>query len=178
MQVLRVYPVAPGRWSGWSAIEPAGAEGWSVLDDDPHDSDASYIYLPKLAEPSGRASFRFASAMGIVPESITVYGVARKEGGAVKKYQIGFARGDSAATGFGAAFTLVADYSTCQRDFAVSPITGLAWTAAEMTQLELCVQSVPDIITNCYVTMLHADIYFVKPRHLDYGGDRKGAVLK
>jgi hypothetical protein len=152
-----------GYWQGWASFSGAPF-AYQCIDDSngtTHDSGATKINLGRLVLPAGIISFPvMLMAEHMIPQSLTVNVAAVKVGATHPDLQIGFARGS--ATGFDpTAFTAGVSYSVATRTFSTNPITGLAWSAADLVGLEVCVQSMFGQVGSNDISLVSGSITYI-----------------
>jgi len=158
-------PQSDGLYRGWSSLVGA-TEGFRAVDDSSgtaHDGSASYFVLPRLVAPAGMVSFPlFASVAGLTPTAIAINIVAQRGGASHPRIQVGFLRG--AASGFDP--TLIdapASWTLFAYNFTTNPLTGLAWSAADLPGLEVLLQSEAFTLGSNQVTLVSGTLFYLEP---------------
>jgi len=153
---------ADGFYQGWSSLS-AGTDGYLMVDDSAstsHDSDSSYLILPRLTDPGGIISFPcFRIAEGLIPTSIVVTAVGQIETGTpLLKFGFSDSSGNTGLS-FG-DLTPDASYNLMQTTFNTNPIDLTAWTAASLAGLEVLVQMKAATVATARITLVSVQMTY------------------
>lgn len=169
MSTVNLKPQQEGAFRGWTSLIGA-VLGFRAIDDSngtTHDSDATYLTIPKLASPSGRVSFPFfLQWAGGIPSAVTVNVVARRGGAAHPRIQIGFTRSGAVAFS-GSLLDPGSSWTLGSITFSTDPLTGLAWVPGNMPITEVCIQNENGVNGNNDVTLISASVDFAGPHNFD-----------
>jgi len=150
-----------GSQQGWSSIVGATAAHEAVDDSatTTHDSDTSYIVIPRLALGLGTVSFRFFDmAEHVIPTSITIR-TAMKINAGSPEIEVGFCRGG--VTAFSpTTITPGVQYGVNTTIFATNPFNASPWQDGDLDGLEPCVSSVFAIIGTARLTLLSVGLTY------------------
>ena len=113
-----------------NAMTPSsGVDKYAMVDDDPHDSDTTYVYLQDSA---GQQGFTFpAFSLGAVSSinGVTVHAVTRESVGDVR-LRLGLVV--NGTTYFTGDILLASAYAEYSNTWLTNPDTGSAWTKAAL----------------------------------------------
>ncbi len=162
MPTINLPVQADGFYQGWSSLL-SGTDGYLMVDDSAstsHDSDSSYLILPRLTDPAGIISFPcFRMAEGYIPTSIVVTAVGQIETG-TPKLKFGF-RDASGTIGLAVGdLTPDASYNLMQATFNTSPIHLNAWTAEDLVGLEVLVQMKVATVATARITLVSVQMTY------------------
>ena len=163
-QTIALRVQGDGYHQGWESVTGA-TYAWQAVDDSDgttHDSDTSYVVLPRQFLEQGRMSFpmfRQCSPGQVI--SITLNVAAKIESGS-PELRIGFYRSGTEAYD-GTTFTPTGSYTVASRTFTTNPITGAAWTATDLVGLEAAVSMQTLVIGKARVTLISGSMVAAMP---------------
>lgn len=181
-----LYAADAGYWAGWSSVVGA-SQAWQALDDDPYDSDTSYVRFnlaaPALPSPQGRLSVRIVQVglADVLPSTVSVFAVARVNlagaPGTNPTVAVGFSNQDRQVTS-GAAAELTAAYGFVLASFTTNPYTGAAWTRGALAGLELFLTVATLPMPNRHVRVTQIGITFDSNRPTVYRTNGRGVLTR
>lgn len=137
----KILPDADGTASA-NEWNPTAGPRWSLVDEDPHDSDTTAISTPDTATTRNSRFTKPACSLpaGATVDSVTLHVVARRvEAGNPTNPNIytGWYNSVTVYTNYAAAHSLTtAIYTDYSDTWALNPETGLAWTEAEIDNMQ------------------------------------------
>ena len=153
---------ADGFYRGWSSLS-AGTDGYKMVNDSAstsHDSDSTYLILPRLTDPGGIISFPcFRMAEGLIPTSIMVTVVAKIETGS-PLLKLGWSTPTGTKVITLGSLTPLAGYSALQTTFNTDPFSGGGWTAEGLVGLEALVQMKAATVATARITLVSVQLTY------------------
>jgi len=162
MPTINLPVQATGSLQGWSSIVGASTAHEAIDDSDTttHDSDTTYIVIPKRFIGLGRVSFRFFDmAEHLIPTSIVVRAAMKKATGAVPEIEIGFYRGG--VTAFSVTTVLPgAGYGVSTTTFNSNPFNASPWAEDDTDGLEICIGMKDQVLGSVWLSLVSVGLTY------------------
>lgn len=153
-----------GTLQGWESVTGA-TYAWQAVDDSDgttHDSDSTYLVLPRGVLPQGIVSFPLFYQCDPGQILSVTLNVAAKIDTNTPEVQIGFHKGGSQAF-HGTTFTPTGSYTVASRTFTTNPITGAAWVPTDIVGMEACVKMVVPLVAKARITLISGSMSAAMP---------------
>lgn len=172
MPTLPIDLQEDGPHRGWSALVGVDTATGAVvdsLDGSSNDGDETYVRLPRLIATAGFVSFlAFKGAESLVPASIFLGLVARKEGANGPGVRAGFIKGTT--KGLSAVQPLATTYGLIPLTFSSNPVTGAAWAPGDLDGLYIYVEVQDQGVGQIRLTLLYGTLTYAHRIASRYAG--------
>jgi hypothetical protein len=163
---------ADGPYMGLTSIIGASTAVAAVddsVDGSVNDGDTTCIRLPRLTPTVGFASFyAFKGAESLIPISISITAIARKEGANGPGMHLGLRKGST--LGIGAVQPLSQTYGPITQTIVVNPFTGQAWAQGDLADAYLYIRNEDGGVGQTRVTLLYGLLTYAHRIASRYGG--------